>query len=139
MVTILTVFLLLFCINFIIKDKSIYIVQTKGIISSIIICGTLLVVYFNLDFGKILEKLTSDSILVAIGASIPVIYLYKYNFIEKEKSKLIEEYNIWSKKFENASTDSEIYSLAIHLEGILIRKNNSKRPITEYIEKQLSA
>ena len=126
MVTILTVFLLLFCINFIIKDKSIYIVQTKGIISSIIICGTLLVVYFNLDFGKILEKLTSDSILVAIGASIPVIYLYKYNFIEKEKSKLIEEYNIWSKKFENASTDSEIYSLAIHLEGILIRKNNIK-------------
>lgn len=126
MVTILTVFLFLFCINYRIKNKTIYIAQRKGIISSIIICGTLLVVYYNWDFGNILEKLTSDSILVAIGASIPVIYLYKYNYIENEKSKLIEELNTWSKKFEKANTNSEIYFLAVYLESILSRKNNIK-------------
>ena len=126
MVTLLTVILLLFCINCKIKDKTIYVVQRKGVISSIIICGMLLVVYYNFDFDKILEKLTSDSILIAIGSSIPVIHLYKYNFIEKEKNKLIEEYNIWTKKFEKAHTNLEIYSLSIHLESILSRKNNIK-------------
>ena len=126
MVTLLTVILLLFCINCKIKDKTIYVVQRKGVISSIIICGMLLVVYYNFDFDKILEKLTSDSILIAIGSSIPVIHLYKYNFIEKEKNKLIEEYNIWTKKFENANTNSEIYFLAVYLESILSRKNNIK-------------
>lgn len=126
MVTVLTVILLLFCINCKIKDKTIYVVQRKGVISSIIICGMLLVVYYNFDFDKILEKLTSDSILIAIGSSIPVIHLYKYNFIEKEKNKLIEEYNIWTKKFEKAHTNLEIYSLSIHLESILSRKNNIK-------------
>lgn len=126
MVTLLTVILLLFCINCKIKDKTIYVVQRKGVISSIIICGMLLVVYYNFDFNKILEKLTSDSILIAIGSSIPVIHLYKYNFIEKEKNKLIEEYNIWTKKFEKAHTNLEIYSLSIHLESILSRKNNIK-------------
>lgn len=126
MVTILTVVFIVFCINYHIKDKTIYVVQKKGVISSIIICVTILVVYYNLNFDKILEKLISDSILIAIGSSIPVIYLYKYNFIEKEKSKLIEEYNIWTKKFENANTNSEIYFLAVYLESILSRKNNIK-------------
>ncbi|WP_314405767.1 hypothetical protein [uncultured Granulicatella sp.] len=126
MVTILTVVFIVFCINYHIKDKTIYVVQKKGVISSIIICVTILVVYYNLNFDKILEKLTSDSILIAIGSSIPVIYLYKYNFIEKEKSKLIEEYNIWTKKFEEANTNSEIYFLAVYLESILSRKNNIK-------------
>lgn len=109
-----------------IKERTIFAAQLKGISFSVIICIALLGVYTNFDLCKMLEKLTNDSVFVAIGASIPVIYLYKYNFIEKEKDKLIEEYNSWIQKFEKANSDSEIYSLAIYLESILSGKNNIK-------------
>lgn len=123
---ILLILLIIFILLFFIKERTIFAAQLKGISFSVIICTALLGVNTNFDLCKMLEKLTNDSILAAIGASIPAIYLYKYNFIEKEKSKLIEEYYIWRGKFEKAHTDSEIYSLAIRLESILSRKNNIK-------------
>lgn len=126
MLTKLMILMILFILICFKKERNIFVAQLKGISFSVIICIALLGVYNNFDLCRILEKLTSDSILVPIGASIPVIYLYKYNYMEKEKNKLIKEYNIWSKKFEMLNEPSEIYSQAVYLESILSRKNNIK-------------